>query len=138
MPLMFGAAGPVAHNFLPEWVGKLTNGQQLKLFTDEFRTAVSAGAALDGLRIVVEQQISGIIHLGGRTRLSRYDFGKLLCDVWGFDPALLQPVQRIDVAFTAPRPADTFFDSSRAWAWGYASASLEDQLRTVMAEGHIS
>ncbi|MBL7076163.1 MAG: SDR family oxidoreductase [Kiritimatiellae bacterium] len=138
MPLMFGAAGPRAHNFLPEWIGKLTQGERVPLFTDEFRAPVSADVAREGLRIAVEQRMSGVLHLGGRERMSRYDFGQLLCDVWGFDPALLQPVQRADLNFTAPRPADTFFNSHRAWALGYGTASLEEQLRTLKAEGRIS
>ncbi len=138
MPLMFGAAGPAAHNFLPEWIARLKSGQPVKLFTDEFRAPVAATVAQQGLRMVIERQARGVIHLGGRERMSRYEFGELLCDVGGFDTALLQPVERADLDFAAARPADTFLDSSRAWEWGYASASLEKQLRTVKEEGRIS
>jgi hypothetical protein len=70
--------------------------------------------------------------------MSRYEFGELLCETWGFDARLLQPVERATLDFAASRPADTFFDSSRAWEWGYASESLDGQLRTLKAEGRIS
>jgi dTDP-4-dehydrorhamnose reductase len=136
MPLMFGAAGPHAHNFLPEWIAKLVAGTPVPLFTDEFRAPVSAAVALDGLRGAVDREISGILHLGGRERMSRYEFGELLCRVWGFDSRLLQATQRADLNFKAPRPADTFYESPRAWAWGYASLSVEEQLRNVKEAGH--
>ncbi len=138
MPLMFGAAGPWAHNFLPEWVGKLDRGEPVSLFTDEYRAPVSAHEACEGLRLVVERDECGIIHLGGKERMSRYAFGELLCSVWGCESGLLHAVERAALNVSAPRPADTFLDSSRAWEWGYASASLSDQLRTLRAEGHMS
>ncbi len=138
MPLMFGAAGPWAHNFLPEWVGKLSRHSPLTLFTDEYRAPVSASVAQSGLRLAVEQRVSGILHLGGEERMSRYDFGKLLCEVWGHDPALLQAVQRADAEGMAPRPADTFLDSRRAKGLGYTAPSLHEQLMRVKAEGRVA
>jgi len=138
MPLLFGAAGPHAHNFLPEWILKLHAGQPVPLFTDEYRAPVSAAVAQEGLRIVIERHVVGIVHLGGKERMSRYAFGTLLCDVLGFGSELLQPVRRADLNFAAPRPVNTFLDSERAWEWGYGSLSLEDQLRTLKVEGHIS
>ncbi len=138
MPLMFGDAGPYAHNFLPEWIGRLKAGQSLSLFTDEWRAGVSARTALEGLRLVLEQHMSGIVHLGGRERMSRYDFGRLLCEVWGFDPGLLTPVRREDLNFAAPRPANTFLDSHRAWDLGYAATPVATQLRQLKAEARAA
>ncbi|MDP6629838.1 MAG: SDR family oxidoreductase [Kiritimatiellia bacterium] len=138
MPLMFGAAGPWAHNFLPEWIETLTHGRPLMLFTDEYRAPVSATVAQSGLRIAVEQQVSGILHLGGEERLSRYDFGKLLCEVWGLDSALLQAVRRADVDGMAPRPGDTFLDNHRAKGLGYRAPSLQEQLTGLKAEGRVA
>jgi dTDP-4-dehydrorhamnose reductase len=138
MPLMFGAAGPWAHNFLPEWIGTLAENNPLMLFTDEYRAPVSASVAQSGLRIAVEQQVSGILHLGGEERMSRYDFGELLCKVWGYESALLQAVQRADVDGMAPRPADTFLDSRRAKRLGYTAPSLQEQLTKLKAEGHVA
>ena len=99
---------------------------------------MSATVAREGLRIAIECHVSGVLHLGGKERLARYAFGALLCQVWGFDPGLLQPVTRSALNFTAARPADTFLDCRRAWALGYDAPPLEEQLRTLKAEGRIS
>ena len=79
MPLMFGVATPPATSFMQPFMQTLREGKELSLFTDEFRTPVSGKTAAQGLLLALA--ISGIIHLGGKERVSRYDFGRLLIEV---------------------------------------------------------
>jgi dTDP-4-dehydrorhamnose reductase len=138
LPLLFGADGPASHNFLPAWIAALTGGKTVTAFTDEFRSPVAAAVAAQGLRRVVERQVRGVIHLGGRERWSRYEFGRLICDVWGADDTLLKAARQEEVTFAAPRPPDTTLDSSRAFALGYDPPSLREQLIMLKAGGRVS
>ena len=131
MPLMFGAPSPVSPSFLQGMVSNLQAGQEMSLFTDEFRTPASAITASQGLLLAVEKQVQGILHLGGKERISRYDFGLLLADILQLPIDLIKPVKQVDVAMIAPRSPDTSLDSSKAFALGYQPLSLRAELSSL-------
>lgn len=128
MPLMFGAPSPLAASFLQGMISNLKAGKEINLFVDEFRTPASARAASQGLLLAVENQIQGILHLGGKERISRYDFGLLLADVLQLPTDLIKPGKQADVVVVAPRAPDTSLDSSKAFALGYQPLSLREEL----------
>ncbi|MEO1377004.1 MAG: NAD(P)-dependent oxidoreductase [Cyanobacteria bacterium J06635_10] len=130
MPLMFGSATPTATSFVQSFLKTLEEGKELKLFVDEFRTPVSALTAAFGLLLAVEK-VRGIIHLGGKERISRYDFGHLLVDIFEIPAAKIKASRQKDVKMAAPRASDVSLDSSKAFELGYAPLSLREQLLQV-------
>ncbi len=134
MPLMFGMTPPTATSFIQPWIQSLATGQKLQLFVDEFRTPVSAITAAQGLLMVLRSSTSGIIHLGGKERISRYDFGCLLADVFGWNLSLIYPISQRDLQMTAPRAADVSFDSGKAIELGYHLPSLRRELESIFTE----
>jgi dTDP-4-dehydrorhamnose reductase len=130
MPLMFGDATPTATSFLQSFLKTLREGKELKLFTDEFRTPVNGKTAAEGLLLALEK-VQGIIHLGGKERISRYDFGGLLVEIFEIPNAKIQPSQQKDVKMAAPRASDVSLDSSKAFELGYTPLSLPEQLLSV-------
>jgi len=137
MPLMFGAPSPVSPSFLQGMVRNLKTRQAINLFIDEFRTPASATAASQGLLLAVEQQVQGILHLGGKERISRYDFGLLLADILQLPTDsinhLIKPGKQTDVVAVAPRSSDTSLGSSKAFALGYQPLSLKEELTNLLA-----
>ena len=131
MPLMFGAPSPVSPSFLQGMVHNLQAGREISLFTDEFRTPASAITASQGLLLAIEKQVQGILHLGGKDRISRYDFGLLLADILQLPIDLIKPVKQTDVTMVAPRSPDTSLDSSKAFALGYQPLSLRAELNSL-------
>ena len=130
MPLMFGDPGPVAISFIQPMVKALQAGNELRLFTDEFRTPVGGVSAAEGILLALDHP-EGIVHLGGRERISRYKFGKLLVDIMKFPKAKLIPCRQSDVPMSAPRPPDVSLDSSKAYALGYEPSPLNEELQRV-------
>jgi dTDP-4-dehydrorhamnose reductase len=130
MPLMFGMAPPTATSFIQPWLRSLNTGETLKLFVDEYRTPVSAITAAKGLLLALEKS-SGILHLGGKERVSRYEFGILLADVFGFDSSLIQPIYQREISMSAPRAADVSMDSSKAILLGYHLPELRTELASL-------
>jgi dTDP-4-dehydrorhamnose reductase len=130
MPLMFGIAPPAATSFIQPWLAALRADRSLQLFVDEFRTPVSATTAAHGLLMALRHS-SEIIHLGGSERISRYDFGCLLAEVFNLDPALLSPIYQRDLQMTAPRAADVSLDSNKAISLGYKLPSLQSELASL-------
>ena len=129
---MFGKAAPVAQSFLQGFITNLQADKQLNLFVDEYRTPASATTASRGLLLAIAKQVSGILHLGGKERISRYEFGLLLADLLGCDRALIKPGKQKDIVMAAPRSPDTSLDSSRAFALGYAPLLIEEELKLVL------
>jgi dTDP-4-dehydrorhamnose reductase len=130
MPLMFGHASPTANSFLQPFLKSLQEGKKLQLFVDEFRTPVSGMTAAKGLLLALEKA-EGILHLGGKERISRYQFGCLLAEIWQFSPELIETCRQKDVPMSAPRSPDVSLDSSKAFAMGYQPRSLVEELQSL-------
>jgi dTDP-4-dehydrorhamnose reductase len=127
MPLMFGDAPPPAKSFIQPMISALVNDRELRLFSDEHRTPVSGVTAARGLLLALEMS-PGLLHLGGRERISRYDFGRLLAAALGRDGAALVPALQKELAFPAPRPRDVSLTSEKAFDLGYDPKPLAEQL----------
>ena len=130
MPLMFGISPPTATSFIQPWISALRSHQSIQLFTDEFRTPVSATTAAQGLLMALKAA-PVILNLGGKERVSRYEFGRLLAQVFEFDLSLLAPISQRDLLMAAPRAADVSLDSTKAIELGYNLAPLREQLELV-------
>ncbi|WP_193195558.1 SDR family oxidoreductase [Nostoc sp. MG11] len=130
MPLMFGIATPTAKSFIQTFIQTLKAEKELNLFIDEFRTPVSGTTAAKGLLLALEK-VNGRIHLGGKERISRYDFGRLLVEVFKLPATGLKGCQQQDVKMAAPRPADVSLDSSKAFGLGYQPLSVKEELEKL-------
>ncbi|MDJ0707318.1 MAG: NAD(P)-dependent oxidoreductase [Leptolyngbyaceae cyanobacterium MO_188.B28] len=134
MPLMFGAKTPTAQSFLQPWLKTLRAGKPLKLFTDEFRTPISANTAATGLLLALNK-VNGRLHLGGHDTISRFEFGRLLAEAGQFSPHQLQPCLQQDMPMPAPRPKNVSMDSAKAFALGYAPPQLKPELAKIVGRG---
>jgi dTDP-4-dehydrorhamnose reductase len=130
MPLMFGAATPTTKSFIQPFIEILRAEKELKLFTDEIRTTVSATTAAKGLLMALEK-VQGYIHLGGKERISRYEIGCLLIEVLQLPATGIQQGKQQDFPMAAPRPPDVSLDSSWAFSLGYAPLSVREELAVL-------
>lgn len=102
----------------------------LKLFTDQYRTPIDPESVAQAVAVLLQGRASGLFHLGGPERLSRYELGVRVAGLLGFDPRAIQAVRQADLAFDAPRAADASLDSSRARSvLGWEPRPLDDAIR---------
>ncbi|MBW1902240.1 MAG: NAD(P)-dependent oxidoreductase [Deltaproteobacteria bacterium] len=127
MSLMFGDPGPTATSFIQLLIEALKSGETLNLFIDEYRSPLSGKNAAEGLIIALEK-LPSVIHLGGLRSVSRYEFGLLLAEVFGFKRPKLNPCRQKDLNLPAPRPPDVSFDCSKAIALGFQPDSITEEL----------
>lgn len=130
MPLMFGAVPPTATSFLQPFMQTLRDRRELTLFVDEIRTPVSGTTAAKGLLLAL-QKAQGIIHLGGKERISRYEFGRLMVEIFELPADGLKATRQQDVIMSAPRPPDVSLDSAKAFSLGYAPPSIREELEAL-------
>ena len=130
MPLMYGDPGPVAVSFLQPLMDDMNSGKDVNLFTDEFRTPLSGKDAAEGLMIALGV-LPDIIHLGGMERISRYDFGKMIENIFRIQGAKLNACKQNDINLSAPRPPDVSFDISKALKMGFQPNSISHELELL-------
>jgi dTDP-4-dehydrorhamnose reductase len=108
--------GPRLHNgtsFFDEQCQALREGKPLRLFVDEWRTAIDYPTAARALWALALSDLCGILHIGGPQRLSRWEIGLQLADLLRADKTCVRPITHAEMPAAEPRPRDVSLDSSR-------------------------
>jgi len=118
LPLLYGLAEQ-GRNFVSEWLSRWDSGEPIRAFTDEYRTPLYAGDAARGLLHLLGTRKSGLWHLGGTDRLSRYDFARAMAQAFDVSPDLVIPTRQQESPRAINRPADVSLDSQSTYAMGF-------------------
>jgi dTDP-4-dehydrorhamnose reductase len=130
-----GGASPTGdRGFNEEMRRAWQSGETLKLFTDEFRSPISATVTARAVWELISKNASGTFHVAGSERLSRFQIGELLSTRWQrlhpkFEPASLKEYQG------PPRAPDTSLNCAKARnLLSFPLPGLADWLKTNPAE----
>jgi dTDP-4-dehydrorhamnose reductase len=113
--VMYGstpAAGKI--NFALWIIENLRKGEHVKIVTDQWNTPTLNSNLAEMTLEVIERKLTGIYHLCGATRLSRFEFAEQIADVFGLDSGLIDKVLSSQFTLTAKRPIDSSLDTSKA------------------------
>lgn len=111
--LIYGKPKLWGTSFSNEILKKLSIGEVVKLFTDQFRTPIYVVNLAQALLELAQNACKGIFHLGGPERIDRYTFGLQLAECYGFSPHLIHPVCMDEIPSLAARPKDASLNSSK-------------------------
>lgn len=131
LPLLFGIAANCLNNFTGQLLYAILQGRPMKLFKDEFRTPVDNESAARGLLALLGRS-RGLLHLGGRTRLSRYEMGVRMAEYLGVPTFSVQPVTIESHPTGTIRSPDCTLDSRRAYSLGYDPLPLAGAIKQVV------
>ncbi len=113
--LLFGPDNGHEVSMIRRMKNRIENGEQLTLFTDQFRTPLWAPDIAKAVEALTEKKVSHeIINLGGPERLNRYEFGLRTAHAFGWDNSSIVPVKMADLTHLAKRGNDCSLDCSRA------------------------
>lgn len=112
MSLNFGQSPRGDRTFNEQMRHAIARGETLKLFTDEFRCPMAAVETARAVWELAAKNRTGLYHLAGAERLSRWEIGKLLAKYWKVD-AKMEPVSVRDVPGLAPRSPDTSLNCAK-------------------------
>jgi dTDP-4-dehydrorhamnose reductase len=105
-------------------------GRPVRLYTDQFRTPVDSFSVADAAGRALERPVSGLFHVGGPERVTRFELGLRVAAVLGLSAEGITPVTTAEMPQAGRRPEDTSFDSSRArHALGWEPRSLAAAIR---------
>lgn len=136
LPLLIGVSRRMGRNFSHQMLIGIRRGTPVMLFTDEFRTPVDIQSAAEGI-LGLAGNAAGIVHLGGRTRVSRYDLGLMMAAAMGRDAGMVRPVSVTAFPSADLRARDVSLDSRRAYRLGYDPAPLDEAVRRVVDQFEI-
>ena len=112
LSLMFGPTVIGKPAFFDQQCSKMRAGRKVTWFADEWRTPLSLATAARALLALVCSDFTGLIHIGGPERMSRFEVGMRLAHYLGTDPEMVVAVTRDSVQGLEPRPCDTSLDST--------------------------
>ena len=91
----------------------LARGEPRSFFEDEFRTPLDYRTAADILARLIESDATGIVHVGGRERLSRFELMHRAAIASRDRSRPVRPARQADATSPEPRPADVSLDTTR-------------------------
>jgi dTDP-4-dehydrorhamnose reductase len=110
-----GKSAASTRPFNEEMLFAWRSGRTLRLFTDEFRCPMAASVTARAVCELAGQGATGLYHLAGSERLSRWQIGQLLASHFPEVPARLEPASLKEYV-GAPRPPDVSLDCRKAQA----------------------
>ena len=87
-------------------INQWRNGDSIKLFTDEYRCPIHAEATAQAIWELVRANCTGIYHLAGSARMSRFEIGQAIADTQS-DTDCVILASSITEYQGSPRAADT-------------------------------
>jgi len=99
----------------PIWViENLQKQKQIDILTDQFTSPTYVPSLSRMLIEISERHLTGIIHVAGASKISRYEMASLVSDKLGLDGKLLREISINDIKWEAQRPKDSSLNVSKA------------------------
>ncbi|MBX7246804.1 MAG: SDR family oxidoreductase [Candidatus Sumerlaeaceae bacterium] len=129
--LIFGPLDRERPSFL-YWLLEGIKGRAVTLFDDEFRTPVYVEDLCSGIWSAMQQEVTGIVHLAGAERRSRYNFALLVAEVFGIPTEHVVRGLLADAKLPFQRPVDVSMNISQARRiLGFAPLSNRSALEII-------
>jgi len=102
-------------NFATWVIDSLGNGKTINVVEDHCNSPTLADNLAEMIVEIVGMDATGVYHLAGSERTSRYDFARKIADVFGFDRSLIMPAKMKDLkVWLAKRPQDSSLSVDKA------------------------
>ncbi len=132
--LLYGIALNNSVNHFTEMLNKIKAKEQVKLFSDQFRSPLSLTNAAELINFITESEIKNeIMNFGGPEKLSRYDLGLKTAAAFGFSNKLITPVKFCEVSKDIETPLNVSMNISKLTLYGLSPDRVEVSL-SMMAK----
>ena len=101
-------------NFALWLIEALKKNGRVKIVTDQWNTPTLNSNLADMTLEVVERGLTGLYHLCGATRVSRFEFALQIADTFNLNNGLIDKVLSSQFSWSARRPCDSSLDTTKA------------------------
>ncbi len=102
----FGRGTPWNNNLINQVIETLTKKRVFRVFVDVYFSPLDIELLSVLIIESVNQNLSGIYHMAGSERLSKYEFALRVAERFNLNTELLEKASVLDVDFKAKRPAE--------------------------------
>lgn len=129
----FFGAGRAWRLSFTDWLDQeLSAGKNLKGFTDIYYTPLAIEPLLHAICDLVEKNATGVFHVAGSERISKYDFMTRYADAFGYDQTLITPTESKTGGLKAKRPRDMSLSVKKVEDMlGYAMPTIAESFKTL-------
>lgn len=110
---IFGLKLPPLVGMMESLVAALRSGKPMMRFVDQYSTPLYTADLSDVLMQLVENQTTGVIHIGSADRASRYEFAQWVAETFCLNDQGIQKGRFRQIDGLARRPQDTSLMSRR-------------------------
>ena len=110
---IFGWSATANRSLAEFFYYSLASGMPLKGFTDVKFCPILVNDLASVFVKIFEKKLSGLYHLVSPLGLSKYQFGVRIAEMFGFDPAAIEPVKVADFGLKAARSPLLTLDTSK-------------------------
>lgn len=111
---IYGASQVGKPNFALWVIQKLRRQERIAVVTDQWVSPTLNTNLSEMIMEIAERRLGGVYHLAGATRISRYDFSKLIAEIFELKGELIMPTKMENMGWAANRPRDSSLDVSKA------------------------
>jgi dTDP-4-dehydrorhamnose reductase len=113
--VIYGSTPAIGKVNFALWIlDKLKKNERAKVVTDQWNSPTLNTNMAEMTLEIIERKLTGIFHLSGETRISRYDFAKQIAEKFNLDSSLITPTTRAEFSWAAKRPKDSSLDTAKA------------------------
>lgn len=105
--VVYGHGINVRKNFALWVIENLKNNQAIRCVDDQISNPTYVGDVAFGIIKIAELDRSGVYHIGGSERISRYDFALRIAKVFRLETSMIQRIKTRDLNQAALRPMNT-------------------------------
>jgi dTDP-4-dehydrorhamnose reductase len=99
----------------PLWVKKnIELKKEISVLIDQYTSPSYVPNISKMIIEIISKKITGVIHLAGSTRISRYELSKLIVEKLGYGKEFLKPIRIDQMNWKAQRPQDSSLNVSKA------------------------
>ena len=105
---------PQKANFALWVLENLIKNRSINVITDQYVSPTLNSNLSNMILEIAETHISGIFHAAGSTKISRFDFAKVIAEVFCLDSDLINPTILNEMKWKAERPHNTSLNVEKA------------------------
>lgn len=114
------------------WLNNLI-GSSAEADSDRFSSPTFTDDLAGAIDHLLRLRVSGIVHVVGPDRMSRYEFAKKVIRALGL-PCVLSRTKHVPDRFAAKRPLDTSLSCARVGSLGFSISTVDEGLYKIKAQ----
>ena len=113
------------------WVVESLEKGDVTAATDMIGSPTLVSELAEAISKVIENNLSGIYHMAGDKRISRYEFMRKIAKIYDYEENKVKPTDINEIGFKSPRPKDTSLDITKVKNLGFRFSKIEDAIRKL-------